>query len=143
MNTKNINFYVTKGALGNLSMSENKNSDMTPDQVAYYRGLIVGIVSVMYDVFTDGEHAGAFDAAMSKVSELLPDDCIELAEVLPPAWVDFEGKPMLPKKTPMAILPGVNPDERHLKLALAAIDYLHRRIGSGDLRDVARKLGMY
>ena len=74
-----------KDCLHNLSMGENK--DITPEQVKYYKGLIVGIVSALMG--DNSDVAGSWGRAAKVVIDNLPDDCIPLQSILPDTW--YEG----------------------------------------------------
>jgi len=71
-----------KDCLHNLSLSENNNKNITKDQINYYRGLIVGIVSTL------AQDCVNFDLAYFIMCQNLPKDCIDLNLVLPDSWKD-------------------------------------------------------
>ena len=58
---------MIKSALHNLSYTENNNANATPEQVKYYHGLVVGVVSTL---MSDGK---TFQDAIDIVKKNMPE----------------------------------------------------------------------
>jgi len=65
-----------KDCLHNLSLSENNNIVLSEDKRQYYKGLIVGLLSGLNQRMN-------YDTSCKMIRENLPEDCIDLSEVVP------------------------------------------------------------
>lgn len=65
-----------RSCLHNLSLAENNNASVTDIQTAYYKGLIVGIVSALID------RGFSFERALKVIEFNLPEKHLSLHDIL-------------------------------------------------------------
>lgn len=65
-----------RSCLHNLSLAENNNASVTDIQTAYYKGLIVGIVSALID------YGLTFEQSIELVKVNLPGDSLPVNKIL-------------------------------------------------------------
>lgn len=65
-----------RSCLHNLSLAENNNASVTDVQTAYYKGLIVGIVSALID------RGLTFDESIKIVKSSLPGDSLPVNKIM-------------------------------------------------------------
>ena len=85
-----MNNRFMRDCLANLA-STNNNSDRIEKNRDYYRGLIVGMVSLGMDRYKTNQ----FEKSVKLICDNLPWDCIPLGKILPECWQEEFKKHMV------------------------------------------------